>query len=210
MQSERGGTFRGVMLRRRLSLGCRALATVLPCLALGPSLAQSPPPADAAPKSVRIQRTAEPPVIDGVLDEEIWQRAPLIADFHQVSPVEGNEPSERTEVYLLYDRDNLYIGARLYDSEPNLINVLILRQNQPIGSDDRNLAARRNIPGNTEPGHAYDIARFLVADLAAIATVQNAPRVRAALPTPKHIFATETYAQAGILLRQIAELEKRL
>jgi hypothetical protein len=107
------------------------------CLALGSSPAQSQQGDDAAPKSVRIQRTAEPPVIDGVLDEEIWQRAPVIADFHQVSPVEGNEPSERTEVYLLYDRDNLYIGARLYDDNPKLINARILRQNQPIGSDDR-------------------------------------------------------------------------
>ena len=77
------------------------------------------------------------PVIDGVLDEEIWQRAPLVTDLHQVSPVEGAEPSERTEVYLLYDRDNLYIGARLFDSEPKLINARVLRQNQPIGSDDR-------------------------------------------------------------------------
>jgi hypothetical protein len=125
------------MRRFFLPPGRRALATVTLCLALSPSLAQPPPTDGAAPKTVRIQRTARPPVIDGVLDEEVWQRAPVIADFHQVSPVEGSEPSERTEVYLLYDRDNLYIGARLYDAEPKLINARILRQNQPIGSDDR-------------------------------------------------------------------------
>jgi hypothetical protein len=72
------------------------------------------------------------------------------------------------------------------------------------------LAARRNIPDNIDPGHAYDIARFLVADLAAVATALNAPRARAALPAPKHIFPTEVYARAGILLRQLEELEKRL
>jgi hypothetical protein len=86
----------------------------------------------------------------------------------------------------------------------------VIRVAPKVGVHVLNLAARRNIPDNTEPGHAYDIARFLVADLAAIATAQNAPRVRAALPAPKHIFATEAYAQAGILLRQIEELEKRL
>jgi hypothetical protein len=107
------------------------------CLAGNPGLAQPPPSTDSPPKTVRIQRTARAPVIDGVLDEEIWQRAPLVTDLHQVSPVEGAEPSERTEVYLLYDRDNLYIGARLFDSEPKLINARVLRQNQPIGSDDR-------------------------------------------------------------------------
>jgi hypothetical protein len=72
------------------------------------------------------------------------------------------------------------------------------------------LAARRNIPDDTSPGHAYDIARFLVADLAAIATAMNAPRARAALPAPKHVFPTEVYARAGILLRQLEELERRL
>lgn len=88
-------------------------------------------------KSVRIQRTAEPPVIDGVMNEEIWLRAPIIDDLHQVNPVEFAEPTERTEVRVLYGREALYIGARLYDSEPSRINARILRQNQAIGSDDR-------------------------------------------------------------------------
>jgi hypothetical protein len=67
----------------------------------------------------------------------MWLRAPVIKDLHQIEPVEFGEPSERTEVYLLYDRDTLYIGARLFDSEPQRINARILRQGQPIGSDDR-------------------------------------------------------------------------
>jgi len=92
---------------------------------------------DPPEKTVRIQRAAEAPVIDGVLNEEVWQRAPVIDDLHQVSPVEFAEPSQRTEVYVLYDRDALYIGVRLFDSEPQLINARILRQGQAIGSDDR-------------------------------------------------------------------------
>jgi hypothetical protein len=96
-----------------------------------------PPPIDAEQKTVRIQRAAEPPTIDGDLGEEMWARAPLIDDFHQVTPVEGDAPSERTEIYVLYDRDALYIGARLFDAEPDLINARILRQGQNINSDDR-------------------------------------------------------------------------
>lgn len=76
-------------------------------------------------------------MIDGELSEEIWQRAPLIDDFHQVTPIEFGPPSERTEVMVLYDRDTLYIGAHLFDAEPALINARILRQGQPIGADDR-------------------------------------------------------------------------
>jgi hypothetical protein len=72
------------------------------------------------------------------------------------------------------------------------------------------LSSRRNIPDDIEPGHAYDIARLLVADLTALAGQQNAPRVRAELPAPKHVFPTEVYAQAGILLRQLEELDEQM
>jgi hypothetical protein len=71
------------------------------------------------------------------------------------------------------------------------------------------LSPRRNVPDDTEPGHAYDLARFLVADLAAFAAARGAPRVRAALPAPKHIFPTEVYDHAGILLRQLEQLEQQ-
>jgi hypothetical protein len=114
---------------------CALAALGLACAA-EPSSAQ-PPPDDAQQKTVRIQRAAEPPVIDGNLSEEIWVRAPVVADFHQVTPVEFDTPTERTEVYVLYDRDALYIGARLYDTEPELINARILRQGQNINTDDR-------------------------------------------------------------------------
>ena len=111
-------------------------AALLVALLVGDAAAQ-PPPIDAEQKSVRIQRTAEPPTIDGDLSEELWVRAPPLADFHQVTPVEGDAPSERTEVYVLYDRDALYIGVRLFDAEPDLVNARILRQGQAIGADDR-------------------------------------------------------------------------
>ena len=113
----------------------RARRSWPPCSWAKPSA--QPPPVDAEQKTVRIQRTAEPPTIDGDLSEELWVRAPPVADFHQVTPVEGDAPSERTEVYVLYDRDALYIGVRLFDAEPDLINARILRQGQAIGADDR-------------------------------------------------------------------------
>jgi hypothetical protein len=91
----------------------------------------------AGVKTSRIQRVSGPPVIDGRLDEADWLRAPVIADLHQVNPVEFAAPSEETRVYLLYDRDALYVGARMFDAEPGRINALILRQGQQIGSDDR-------------------------------------------------------------------------
>jgi hypothetical protein len=72
------------------------------------------------------------------------------------------------------------------------------------------LSSRRNIPDDTQPGQVYDIARILVADLATLASARNAPRVRPTLPAPRHIFSTDAYSQAGILLRQLEELERLL
>ena len=95
---------------------------MLAALLLGEAAAQ-PPTIDIEHKTVRLQRTAEPPTIDGDLNEELWARATPVADLHQVTPVEGDAPSERTEVYVLYDRDALYIGVRLFDAHPDLINA---------------------------------------------------------------------------------------
>ena len=86
----------------------------------------------------------------------------------------------------------------------------MIRVAPKVGVEVLGLSARRNVPDDTEPGHAYDIARFLVADLAAFADARDVPRVRVTLPAPKHIFPTEVYAHAGILLRQLEQLEQRL
>ncbi|MEY3666762.1 MAG: hypothetical protein RL572_302, partial [Pseudomonadota bacterium] len=90
-----------------------------------------------AQKQVRAVRVATPPVIDGRLDDAVWQQAEPITDFHQIRPGNQTEPSERTEVYVLYDDDAMYIAARMYDSEPHLIAAPVIRHGQGMGSDDR-------------------------------------------------------------------------
>lgn len=77
-----------------------------------------------------------PPVIDGVLDDAVWQDAAFIDEFHQIIPVEYAPLSERTEVRLLYDDDALYVGVKMF-IDPVLITANILKQNTTIfGSDD--------------------------------------------------------------------------
>jgi hypothetical protein len=110
-----------------------ALAAVL---AAERSLAQEPLPAGAGEKSVRIVRAATPPVIDGVLDEDAWQLASQVEDLHEIQPTEYAPASERTVVYLLYDDDAIYIGARLYDRDPSQITARILRQGEEVFGDD--------------------------------------------------------------------------
>ncbi len=68
------------------------------------------------------------PTIDGVLDDEAWSAADLISDFTQKVPVEGAEPSDATEVRMIYDDDALYIGARMYHSDPANIRTTLTRR----------------------------------------------------------------------------------
>lgn len=93
-------------------------------------------PADEAEKSVRIFRTVTAPVIDGVLDEDVWDAAGSLEDFHEIQPIEYDEAAELTQVLLLYDDENLYIGAKLMDSRPEEIISQILRQGSGVNDDD--------------------------------------------------------------------------
>jgi len=90
-----------------------------------------------ANKQVRVIRVDSAPVIDGKLDDSVWQNAEVLTDFHQTRPRDGGEPSDPTEVYLLFDDDALYIGARMYDSEPDRIAAPTVRHGQGLRNDDR-------------------------------------------------------------------------
>ena len=82
----------------------------------------------ASDKRVTAVRTDERPVLDGRLDEPLWQSAAVVNEFHEVSPNEFDPPSEETRFYVIYGRDALYIGAELTDSEPDRIVARVMRQ----------------------------------------------------------------------------------
>lgn len=70
---------------------------------------------------LRAVRATGPIRVDGVLDEATWAVAVPATGFVQSTPQTGYPASERTEVRILYDEETLYIGAMLYDSEPDRI-----------------------------------------------------------------------------------------
>ena len=71
---------------------------------------------DPQTKYLYASRITSPPKIDGVLNEDVWQKTRCGAtDFVQRSPNPGGLPSVPTEVKVLYDDDAVYIGAFLYD-----------------------------------------------------------------------------------------------
>ncbi len=80
-------------------------------------------------------RTDRPPRIDGRLDDAVWRSVEPITDFVQVSPVEGAPASERTEVWIAYDRDNLYVAFYAHYSDLGLLRANRSDRDQSLGDD---------------------------------------------------------------------------
>jgi hypothetical protein len=72
-------------------------------------------------KELVATRVENPPKIDGSLDDEAWQNANPASDFYQYRPYNDRGASFPTYVYLVYDDNAIYIGARLFDPNPDSI-----------------------------------------------------------------------------------------
>ncbi len=82
--------------------------------------AAPPPDSPVLPRPVaHAVRVEAGPRFDGRLDDPLWAKARVITGFAQHEPFDGRPATERTEVRILFDREALYIGARLYDSDPS-------------------------------------------------------------------------------------------
>ena len=66
-----------------------------------------------------------------------WDDIPGTDDFLMQEPIEGGEPTENTIIKIAYDEKYLYIGAILYDSEPDGIKAYKMRKDAPLNTDDR-------------------------------------------------------------------------
>ena len=88
-------------------------------------------------RSAVVTATGMEIVIDGSLDEAPWRRSPKIGELVQRIPRAGAKPTERTEVTLLYDKDNLYIGVMCYDSEPSRVLASEMARDVRLNPDDR-------------------------------------------------------------------------
>ena len=137
------------------SMGLHAVAS-----AQGPVI--DGPPAPIAPAvvnrdgaghaTIRAIRLENPLTVDGKLDEEVYRTTTSVSDFVQQVPREGAAATERTESWVLFDKDTLYISARCWDSAPPekwVANELRrdtnqLRQNDTFGLILDTIYDRRN------------------------------------------------------------------
>jgi hypothetical protein len=77
------------------------------------------------------------PKIDGILDEDVWKNAPVAKNFVQKDPENGKAeaPEFRTEVKILYDDTGIYIGAKMYDPEPEKISKELTERDNTANDD---------------------------------------------------------------------------
>jgi len=78
----------------------------------------------------------EPPTLDGHVNDEVWLGTEPYTTFTQQDPVEGAPASERTEVRVLFDKSNVYIGIICFDTEPDKIIVNQSRRDADISETD--------------------------------------------------------------------------
>jgi hypothetical protein len=85
---------------------------------------------------LRAERAARPPVIDGLLDDEVWNAEPLATgDWLSYNPLHGDQIAQRTTVWVSYDSDYLYFAFKCDDPDPAGIKTSITRRDN-IWQDD--------------------------------------------------------------------------
>ncbi|HVZ48787.1 MAG TPA: DUF5916 domain-containing protein [Gemmatimonadaceae bacterium] len=143
----------GAALGRALvgALCSAACSAVCASPAVGQARAIDGSPAPVAPEvitrdslrrpTIRAIRLTEPLHLDGVLDEAVYTREKPFGGLIQVAPDYGQPATERSDIWITYDDQNIYLSCRCYDQSPPetwVVNELRrdtngLRNNEHIG-----------------------------------------------------------------------------
>src|SRR5689334_18413554 len=88
---------------------------------------------------IPVTRVSQPPKIDGVLDDEVWQQVtPLPADaWVSYNPVRGDKMPDayRTEARVAFDDRNIYFAFHCFDNEPDKIRTNVTRRDSAFSDD---------------------------------------------------------------------------
>lgn len=88
------------------------------------------------PNEIKAYKTIEPIRLDGVLDEDCWQKAQRISNFQQRETDNGAPATEPTFAAVAYTSDAVYIACWCYDSNPNGIVAKHMKRDFPYWTDD--------------------------------------------------------------------------
>ena len=111
---------------------------------------------DAPRKSIAAIRTDQAPVLDGILDDPVWQQAAVIEDLHVVVSDEFADPADRSRIYVAYDDNALYLAARFWDREPDKVTAKVLRRGDVSFGED-GFTTTLDPYDNGRSGYLFDI-----------------------------------------------------
>lgn len=86
-------------------------------------------------KDIYINRISDFPVVDGILDDKIWENVEVADSFIQYQPYNGKKPTFETEVKIVYSDESIFIAAKMYDLSSDSIFSL-LTQRDDLGQTD--------------------------------------------------------------------------
>lgn len=75
-------------------------------------------------------------LMDGLVDEAFWLAIPPNGNFRMQEPKEGGAPTERTEIRIAFDDQNIYIGVICHDSEASGIKAFQKKRDASLETDD--------------------------------------------------------------------------
>lgn len=87
-------------------------------------------------KSFTVKYISEEIVLDGELDELAWQLADSAKDFWQYFPTDSVQAQQQTEIKMLFDDTNLYIGIKVYAAGDNYAITSLRRDFRAGGNDN--------------------------------------------------------------------------
>ncbi|WP_373523910.1 DUF5916 domain-containing protein [Aquiflexum sp.] len=85
---------------------------------------------------LNIQKTVEPIIIDGVMDELTWENADIATDFFMITPMDTSYSQVRTDVRMAYDDKHIYMIVINYHAIDGPYMVESLRRDFNFGKND--------------------------------------------------------------------------
>ena len=89
-----------------------------------------------AQKTIDAVRISTPPVIDGYVNDKVWDEAFAVDEFYQREPFEGKPASKKTVFLTCYDANNIYFAVKCWD-DPDKITAKEMARDVSLGKDDR-------------------------------------------------------------------------
>ena len=84
-------------------------------------------------KRYKATQISEAPVIDGLINEKLWNEGEWTDDFTQFEPYNGKKPSQHTEFKILFDDNNLFVAIKSFDTSPDSIVKRLTRRDHEDG-----------------------------------------------------------------------------